>query len=236
MKVFDLDKPVPNYLIKHEKTHTALALALSLIAAPILSALMIATKGVNLVTTSISKLGWQNDMLPVVYLWGLYNLALFAYLLKITLDKGQYSKRSKILFYSLTAAGCVILLVGISIPFISDEIYQHYVMRKVHNAFATVGFVLFVVILIALTVTTFFRNRLQAYISAGLMCFLIITGIFSVLCVNSPEKATFITAASQMYIFSMLHVILACQYIMNGLLPNEHAIKQNDTEIAKSAL
>ena len=225
MKVFDLCAPVPNYLAKNGKIHSVLVIVFSLIVAPILSAAIIASGGANLVSTSISKLGWQNNMLAIVYFWGLYNLALFFYLLKLTLDEGRYSKRSKIFFYALTAASCVILLVGISIPFISDEIYEHYVMRKVHNAFATTGFVLFVVVIIALTVTAFFRNKTQALISAGLLGFLIITGVFSVVCVNSPEKATFITAASQMYIFSMLHVLLATQYYLNKILPFENQEK-----------
>lgn len=223
MKIFDTTLTQPAYLAKHKNTHYILAIVFSMCVAPILSAVMIASGGNNLVSTSISKLGWQNNMLPVVYLWGLYNIALFVYLLKLTLDAGQYTKRSKIFFYGVTIASCVLLVIGISIPFISDEIYQHWVMRKIHNVFATTGFVLFVVVLIALTVTAFFRNKMQAIISAGLMVFLIITGVFSILCVNTPEKATFITAASQMYIFSMLHIILTCQFFMNCLLPNEKA-------------
>lgn len=219
MKIFDIDTDTPQYLLKHGKTHTVLVLLFSFVLAPILSALMIATGGINLVTTSISKMGWQQNMLPVVYFWGLYNLALFVYLLKLALDTGKYSKPCKTVFYVLTALSCVILLVGISIPFITDEIPQHMLMRKIHNGFATTGFVCFVVLLIALTATTFLRNRLHAFISAGLLSFFIITGLFAVLCVNSPEKATFITAATQMYIFSMLHVLLACQYLLNKFLP-----------------
>lgn len=221
MKIFDKNAVIPKYYESHKNLHTVLVLLFSLVVAPILSVVMIATSGVNLVTTSISKLGWQNNMLPVVYLWGLYNLALFGYLLKLNMDTGKYSKRSKAFFYTLTIASCVILIVGISVPFISDDIYQHFVMRKIHNAFATVGFVMFVIILIALTVTMFFRNRLQAMIGTGLIAFLIISGIFAVVCVNSPEKATFITAAAQMYIFSMLHVILATHYFLTKFLPNE---------------
>lgn len=221
MKIFDIDAEMPKYLMAHKKTHDILAVVLTLIVAPILSAAIIAGSGANLVTTSISKLGWQNGMLPVVYLWGAYNFALFIYLLKLALDEGQYAKNMKALFYVLTVASCVILLVGISIPFISDEIPQHVLMRKIHNVFATVGFSMFVIVLIALTATTLFRNKMQTLISAGLLAFLIISGIFAVLCVNSPEKATFITAAAQLYIFAMLHILLACQYFLNTFLPNE---------------
>ena len=146
---------------------------------------------------------------------------LFGYLLKLNMDTGKYSKRSKAFFYTLTILSCAIILVGISVPFINDDSYTHFVMRKVHNVFATVGFVMFVVILIALTVTAFFRNKLHALIMSGLMAFLISTGIFSVVCVNSPEKATFITAAAQMYIFAMLHVILSANYFLIKFLPNE---------------
>ncbi|MCM1306638.1 MAG: hypothetical protein NC037_03075 [Bacteroides sp.] len=230
MKIFDLDVEKPNYLTRHKKVHGILAVLLSLVIAPILSAAIIAGSGANLVTTSISKIGWQNDWLVAVYFWGLYNLALFFYLLKLVLDEGQYDKKLKIAFYAVTAVSCVILLVGISIPFINDEIPTHMLMRKIHNGFATTGFVLFVVVLIALTVTTLFRNKTQALISAGLLAFLIISGLFAVLCVNSPEHATFITASAQMYIFSMLHILLACQFFLNSVLPNEKCSVQSQRQ------
>ncbi len=221
MKIFDLNAPKPKYLITRKKTHNILVVLLSLVAAPILSAIMIAGSGINLVSTSISKIGWQNNLLPVVYLWGLYNFALFGYLLKVALDEGQYSKRCKGLFYFLTAASCIILLIGISIPFITDDVPKHMLMRKVHNVFATLGFIMFVAVIISLSTTACFRNKTQAMISGGLLAFFIISGVFAILCVNTPQKATFITAAVQMYIFSMLHILLACQYFLNTLLPNE---------------
>ena len=220
MKLFDVETPKPKYLLAHKKVHSILAVVLSLVVAPILSVAIIAGSGANLVTTSISKIGWQNDWLPAVYMWGLYNLALFFYLLKLVLDEGQYSKKIKIAFYTLTALSCVILLVGISVPFITDEIPQHMLMRKIHNVFATIGFAMFVIVIIALTCTTLLRNKTQALISVGMLAFLIISGLFAVLCVNSPERATFITASAQMYIFSMLHILLACQYFLNTFLSN----------------
>lgn len=229
MKVFDNNTVIPKYYDNHKNTHTLLVILFSFVVAPILSIVMFAFSGINLVTTSISKIGWQNNLLPVVYIWGLYNLVLFGYLLKLNMDTGKYSKRSRTFFYALTILSCAIILVGISVPFINDDTHIHFVMRKIHNVFATVGFVMFVVVLIALTVTAFFRNKLHALIISGLMAFLIITGIFAVVCVNSPEKATFITAAVQMYIFAMLHVILAANYFLIKFLPNEKFAQTADT-------
>jgi len=215
MKIFDFEAPKPDYVTKHGKTHCAVGAVLCLIVNPIISILMFATGGINLVSTSISKIGWQQGLLPLVYVWGLLNIALFVYLLKLALDYGGYSKNFKILLYSLTGISCLFLLVGISIPFINDDVYRHFVMRKVHNVFATIGFVMFVVVLLTMTAATFGRSKTQGFISCALAGFLIITGVFAVLCVNSPEKATFITAAAQLYIFTMLHVLLLAQVFLN---------------------
>ncbi len=228
MKIYDASMPKPPYLVAHKKVHDAVALLLCFVVCPIISISMIAGGGANLVTTSISKLGWQNGMLPAVYFWGLINIAVFVYLLKLSLDSGCYTRKVKIFFYALTAASCLFLLIGISVPFISDDIYQHYVMRKIHNVFATAGFVMFVVVLIALALCTVKRNSLQATINLSLLAFLIITGIFAVLCVNSPEKATFITAAAQMYIFVMLHILLVSHYFLNAFLPLKSVPKNLD--------
>lgn len=232
MKLFDSGAALPTYYAKHKKVHDLLVAILVLIVSPIISILMFATNGANLVSTSISKLGWQNDMLAIVYIWGLLNLSLICYVLKLTLDSGSYSKFSKIMLYSVFGLGCAILLVGLSIPFITDEVPQHMLMRKMHNAFATVGFVMFVLLLIALTVMTLFRNKKQALISLCAMAFLIITGLFAVLEVNSPEKATFITAAAQLYIFAMLEVLLALQYFLNQVFKIDRIDKTSTGEIA----
>lgn len=232
MQVFDGNATIPTYLSQHRKLHNILVPLLTFVVCPIISILLIATNGANLVTTSISKLGWQygggvfdgtlnNRLLPLVFAWGVVNLALITYTLKLTLDGGRYSKASKVILYTLLGIGIVLLLVGISVPFINDELHEHYVMRKVHNAFATVGFCMFAVMLIVLSAMTFFRNKLQAMLSSSAMAFLIITGIFAVIMVNSPEKRTFITASAQMYIFTMFHILLCAQYFLNQFLPNE---------------
>ena len=232
MKLFDSGAMLPKYYENHKKVHDLLVPILTLIVSPIISILMFATSGANLVSTSISKLGWQNDMLAVVYIWGLLNLALICYVLKLVLDNGQYSKASKILLYSIFGLGCAILLVGLSVPFINDDVPQHILMRTVHNTFATLGFVMLVILLIALTVMTFFRNKKQALISSCAMAFLIITGIFAVLEVNSPARITFITAAAQLYIFAVLEVLLALQYFLNQFLKNDRIDKTSADDIA----
>ncbi len=232
MKVYEITQKLPDYFAKHTRLHDILVPILTLIVCPILSIILIASGGYNLVTTSISKIGWQNGLLPAVYVWGLINIAAVVYLLKLVLDIGKYSKSGKAIVYSIFALGCIFLFVGISVPFINDELYSHFVMRKIHNTFATVGFVMFVVMLIAITAMTFFRNRMQALIGSCAIAFLIITGIFAVLCVNSPEKATFITAAAQMYIFAAFHVLLCMQYFLTRFLPHESY--ECDMELKKS--
>ena len=232
MKLFDSDATLPKYYENHKNVHDILVPILTLIVSPIISILMFATGDANLVSISISKLGWQYDMLAVVYIWGLINLSIICYILKLSLDNGKYSKASKILLYSIFGLGCAILLVGLSVPFISDDVPQHILMRKVHNTFATLGFVMLVILLIAITAMTFPRNKKQALIGSCAMAFLIITGIFAVLKVNAPQSGTFITAAAQLYIFAMLEVLLALQYFLNQFLPNDRIDKTSAGDIA----
>lgn len=67
MKVFDIIKKLPDYFEKHTRLHDVLVPILALIVCPVLSIIIIASAGINLVTTSISKIGWQNGLLPAVY-------------------------------------------------------------------------------------------------------------------------------------------------------------------------
>lgn len=231
MKIFNESLSIPKYLDKHRKLNSILSVVLSCIVMPILSIVMVTSSGKNLVSTSISKIGWQSDMLAVAYFWGIFHLAIYCYLLKLALDQGKYSKPAKIFFYTLFGIGCLFLLVGLSVPFTNIQTPEHINMRKYHNGFATSGFVMFVIVIMLLSLSTIWRNKKQALISIGSLCFLIISGVFAVLCVNSPEKVTFITAAAQMYIFSMLLLLLLTQYFMNATLKNEYAKPQ---EIAES--
>lgn len=221
IRIFDENKPIPKYLQKHEKVHEIVMLLLTFVVMPIVSILIVtltaSSVGLRVVETTVSMLAWFNGKLPEVYVWGTLNLALYVYLLKLNLDAEQYSKAMKVLFFVATGLAITILLVGLSLPFTKEPSIFH----SLHNTFAIVGFAFVAGILVVLCLTTFFRNVKQGLIINALICFFIITGVFSIPQINSPTSDSFITAGAQMYVFAMMHVILALNFFFAKFLPNK---------------
>lgn len=226
-KLFDYDAPIPKYLREHGKLHGILMLLLTFVVVPIASILVISltcnSVGLRVVQTTVSMLAWFNGKLAEVYVWGMINIALYAYLLVLNMDGEQYSGRAKIAFYVLFGLSVVILLTGLSIRFTEEHTLAH----KLHNSLAIIGFVLAVLVLIAFIITQFWRNLTQAVIMTAFLCFFVITGVFSIPQVNSPDADAIITAASQMYIFAMMHVLFALNYCLSKLLPAKKKARQN---------
>lgn len=222
MKLFDCGKPIPAYLEKHGKLHGILMMLLAFVIMPITSILIVTltcqSVGLRVVQTTVSMLAWFNGKFAEVYIWGLLNIALYCYLLKLNLDSQQYSKQAKIAFYVLFAAGVVILLTGLSLEFTDEPSLQH----TLHNTFAIIGFVMIVVIAMLLIITAFWRDKTQAAIMTAFLCFFVISGVFSIPQINSPDSGAFITAATQMYIFAMLHVILALNCCIAKIIPTKN--------------
>lgn len=221
MKLFAANSELPAYLKKHGKAHEIAMLLLTFVIVPIASILIITltcqSVGLRVVQTTVSMLAWFNGKLAQVYIWGVINIALYAYLLVLNLDFERYSKPVKIAFYAVFGFSVVILLTGLSIRFTEEHTLEH----SLHNSFAIIGFVLTVLVFIAVVITQFWRNRTQAIIMTAFLCFFIITGVFSIPQVNSPDADAFITAASQMYVFSMMHVLYALNFLLAKILPAE---------------
>ena len=219
MKLFDPEKKLPSYLEKHGKIHEIVMMLLAFIIVPIVSILIITltsqSVGLRVVQTTVSMLAWFNGKLAEVYIWGIINIALYAYLLVLNLDAERYAKPVKIAFYVAFGLSVVILLTGLSIRFTEEKTLEH----TLHNSFAIIGFVLAVVVFIVFVITQFWRNRTQAIIMTAFLCFFVITGVFSIPQVNSPDADAIITAASQMYVFAMIHVLFALNYCLAKILP-----------------
>ena len=219
MKLFDYSKPIPAYLQKHGKVHGAVMMLLSFVIMPIISILIITLTcrgvGLRVVQATVSMLAWFDGKFAEVFAWGILNLALYCYLLKLNLDSQQYSKPAKISLYALFGVSVIVLLLGLSMKLTDEPSLTH----TLHNTFAIIGFVLTVVVLMLFIATTFWRNKTQAAIMTAFMCFFIISGVFSIPQINSPDSGAFITAATQMYVFAMIHVILALNYCIAKLLP-----------------
>ncbi len=225
--LFDYSKPLPKYLEKHGKLHGILMMLLTFVVVPIVSILIVTltagSVGLRVVQTTVSMLAWFNGKLAEVYIWGLINMALYAYLLVLNLDSQRYAKPAKIAFYVLFGLSAVILLTGLSLRFTEEHTLSHIL----HNDLAITGFVLAVVLLIAFIITQFWRNLTQAVIMTAFLCFFVITGVFSIPQVNSPDADAIITAASQMYIFAMMHVLFALNYCLAKILPAKKKARQN---------
>ena len=217
--LFDYSKPVPRYLQKHGKIHTFVMMLLTFVVMPITSILIITltsqSVGLRVVQTTVSMLAWFNGKLAEVYVWGILNVALYCYLLVLNLDSQQYSKKAKIIAYVFFGLGVLTLLVGMSIEFTEEHTLRH----TIHNDLAITGFVLIVALLLAIVATTFWRNSKQAFIMTAFMCFFVITGVFSIPQINAPDSRAFITSATQMYVFAMIHVLLALNYCLAKILP-----------------
>lgn len=221
MKLFDKNMPLPKYLAKHGKVHEIVMLLLTFVVMPIVSILLVTltcqSVGLRVVQATVSMLAWYNGKFAEVIVWGALNIALFVYLVVLNLDSQRYSKAVKIMFYVACGLSTTLLIVGLSLKLSNG----YDIMHVLHNAFATTGFCMTVIVLIALVATTWRRNITQAIIMTALTCFFIITGIFAIPQVNSPDSDAFITAAAQMYIFAMEHVILAVNYWLAKLTPNK---------------
>ncbi len=219
MKMFDYSKPLPMYLEKHGKLHGILMMLLTFVLMPITSILIVTltckSVGLRVVQTTVSMLVWFNGKFAEVYVWGILNLALYFYLLKLNLDSQQYSKPAKTFFYTMFATSVVVLLTGLSLEFTDGPSLKH----TLHNAFAIIGFSMSVALLLLFVVTTFWRNKTQAAIMAAFMCFFVISGVFSIPQVNAPDSRAFITAATQMYVFAMIHILFALNYCLAKTLP-----------------
>ncbi len=221
MKLADL-RFRPQWLDKNLRAHQIATLLLTFVIVPIYSILLVVLTlkflpggGLRTVQTSLSKLGWEHNHLEVPYLWGIVNLALYIYLLVLALNSCGFNKRAKQTLIGLTGASSVIMIVGVSIPFLPGD--ENYVPRLFHNILATTGFCLFAIVTIAMCVLLLLRNLKQGIGASALMAFIIITGVYSIPQVNSPDSNAFVTAAAQLYIFMMLEALLALIFLTQPL-------------------
>lgn len=226
MKLFDFEKDLPKYLQKRGKLHEVLMMLLSFIIMPIVSIVIVTltcrSVGLRVVQTTVSMLAWYKGKFAIVLVWGALNLALYLYLLKLNLDFQKYSAFMKVVFYVLCGLGMAILIVGISIPLTDNRKLFH----DLHNNFAIVGFVALVFVLMLFVLTAYGRNTAQALILSAFLCFFVITGIFSIPQINSPDSTAFVTAATQMYLFAMMHIIFAVDFCLAKYLPPKEKAKR----------
>lgn len=215
MKVFDNDKLLPAYLNK--KIYEIILLVAVFIIVPAIS-IVIATRGeMRAVNKSLSWLAYRENGLAIVILWGIMNIAVFFYALRLTLDAGKYSKNARIFFFALAIASSIILTIGIFIPYLDgegDEVHKYDVLRKVHNTLSTIGLVLFFVTTIMVLCSTYLRNKRQFALSVGLLLFILISSIGAITQANIVPGRCFVSSLAQIYMFNMFSIALTLEYYM----------------------
>lgn len=236
MKIFNREVAIPSYIDKHQKAHEIAMLLLTFVIVPLASILLI-TLACNTVVdlrpinTSVSTLMWYQKKFAEVGIWGVINLALYIYLLKVNLDAQQYSKPAKIIFYVLFGLSAVLLIGGISVP-LPENYLENKLIHTIHNDLVTTGFVLLIFVTVVFIVSTPFRNGKQGMIMIALLVFFIMTLGWAIPSVNQPHAHVFITAATQMYILAMMHIMFTLNYFFAKLMPNTKFAKLESEQSA----
>lgn len=207
--------------IKNQKTKEIILFACSFVIVPIVSILVICSGKESALYNSLSRIAWPENLLWLVLLWGAIDFGCFFFATKMTVDSAEYTKKWKNIFYAMTAVSCVLLIVGISIPAYNEPDSYIQMLRSVHTGFATVGMVGFLFVLITMTITLYKRNIRQFYLSLGLLCFLIISGVFALVKVSDPSSYCHVSAPAQIYIFSMYNIAMTINYFTMTLLKRE---------------
>ena len=127
----------------------------------------------------------------------------------------------------MTTISCVLLIVGISIPAYNEPDLYVQTLRSIHTGFATVGIAGFLFVLITITITLFKRNLRQFYISLGMVCFIIISGVFALVEVSDPSSYCHVSAPAQIYIFSMYNIAMTLNYFTMSI-PDIHREKTSN--------
>lgn len=224
MKLFDINAKVPNLVLKNKTLFEIILAVYCSIAMPIISA-VIATRGTDrAIYKSLSYLAYTEGHMAIVYIWGICFFIGYFFALTLILSFGGYSKFMKIIFYALASISMIVLLVGISVPWlhIEGELAPKYDrLRKIHNDVSTTGFIFVFISTFLLFVSTFFRNIKQGIYSTASMGYMFVTAIFSMKQVNIIPGPCKVSSIAQIYICSCILFLMFIQYIMMVNMPNK---------------
>ncbi|MBQ8177559.1 MAG: hypothetical protein IJ033_00040 [Clostridia bacterium] len=207
--------------IKNRKAKEIILILLSFIIVPIASVLIINAGEQSALYNSLSRLAWPEGLLWLVYIWGALNFGNFAFATKMTLDQAGYTKKWQWVFWGIIIASVLLMIVGISIPSYLDPDPKLVLMRSVHTALSSVGFFGFFFVLIIMAITTYFRNENQFYLSAGLVCFTLIIGVFFLVKVSDPDSYCHVSAPSQVLLFGLYNLNMTLNYYFMKIFPRD---------------
>lgn len=222
LKIFDLNNELPLSISKHQKLYEIMLMIYSCIIMPALSAI-VATRGEDrAIYKSLSYLAYTEGHMALIYLWGLCFFIGYFFALTLILYSGGYTKKWKIVFYSLAAISTLVIVTGLSVPWlhVEGELAPKYDrLRQIHNNLSALGFILVVATTILLFLSTFFRNYRQGLISLGIVGYLFITSFVAIKEANIVPGPCPVSAIAQIYIFSTILFVMFLQYAFMRTMP-----------------
>ncbi|MGN0797197.1 MAG: hypothetical protein ACI4M5_03240 [Christensenellales bacterium] len=222
LKIFDSTNDMPISISKHQKLYEIILMIYSCIIMPAISAI-VATRGEDrAIYKSLSYLAYTEGHMALIYLWGLSFFVGYFFALTLILYSGGFTKRWKIVFYSLAAISTIVIVTGLSVPWlhVEGELAPKYDrLRQIHNNLSTLGFIMVVVTTILLFLSTLFRNLRQGLISLGVMGYLFITSFVAIKEANIVPGPCPVSAIAQIYIFSIILFVMFLQYVFMRTIP-----------------
>ena len=228
-KIFEAPTP-----IAHSKMHEYICTAITFVALPIVNCLIICAGKQSALYNSISRLAWPEGLLWLVYIWGILNIACFAYATHLALFAGGYTKRWRKIILTLEIVAAFLMTAGVSIPSYPYEEFKYLAMRTFHTAISSVGFFGFFIVLLVLSITMFKRNKRQAILSLAFNAFILIVGLFFLIKVTDPTSYCHVSAPSQMLIFDLFCVQALVNYYGMTIMPNEVVEMEAETTEARA--
>lgn len=233
LKIFDEKATILPFITKNKKLLDILLAIYCCLVMPIVSAI-IATRGEErAIYKSLSYLAYTEGHMAIVYIWGLCFFVGYFFALTLILSFGKYSKIWKIILFSLAAISTIVMIVGISVPWLhveGDLAPKYDRLRKIHNNVSMIGFILVFVTTFVLFVTTFFRNINQGIFSICSIGYLLVTALVSMFESNIVPGPCKISSIAQIYIFSSILFLMFIQYIFMN------TIQYNKTRAVKNAM
>lgn len=229
LRMFDHNAKIPAFISKHQKLFDMLLTICCCIVMPVVSA-VIATRGEErAIYKSLSYLAYTEGHMAIVYIWGLCFFAVFFFALTLILNTGCYSKAWKAVFLVFASISAVIMLAGISVPWLhvdGENAPKYDMLRKVHNIVSSLGFVLVFLTTAFLFLSTFARNTKQGVFSLGAVIYLLITAIVSMKEANIVPGPCGVSSIAQIYICCSILFLMLLQYVFMRVMPNERLLNE----------
>ena len=211
-----------NVITKHRNVHDVISLILTLVLIPIYSCIITHlgewTDGNRAAYNSLSALAHIDGHLIWVVIWGLLNVGAFVYLIILNSFDGGMNKYLRAFFIICAFVGLILLTSASIFPYNQGTSDIDIRNKNLHNSFAHWGFGFVVVEFCLYSLTIFFRNKKQFFISFLSLIFVMTISLYLVFEANEKEiSPTDISSVAQVCIFLLFNAYLTFLYLSNRL-------------------